>query len=390
MVAAVYCLPEVMNALIHDEIETSILDFQKKNGVITLDAEKLRYISSSGIRILYKLYKVQHELRIDNVDDDIFSILYDAGTTEIFTVNKKVQELINDNWEVSGVGATGTVYKIDRDTAIKVYGEGYGFDFVNQERILARQAFISGVPTVIPSRNARVGNCYATIFELINSSSLGEELNDPDRYEQLMDDYVAMIRHLHSLRDTKGVFTDIQELWLKYEYMLREGLNPSDADLVIDLYRNSKHSKNFLHGDIHPGNVMISDDEMVLVDMACMSTGPDIFDVITIFRLAVYGDELGLTKVAEKSMGIRSEMFGKFWEDFAKRYYEVKDRETIDRINEDLRLVTALDFMLSVNTLPAENVRNYYRKFGSDIMDEIIRPNEDRIRKIMTEGKIDI
>ena len=93
MVAAVYCLPEVMNALTHDEIETSILDFQKKNGVITLDAEKLRYISSSGIRILYKLYKVQHELRIDNVDDDIFSILYDAGTTEIFTVNKKCRSL---------------------------------------------------------------------------------------------------------------------------------------------------------------------------------------------------------------------------------------------------------------------------------------------------------
>ena len=64
------------------------------------------------------------------------------------------------------------------------------------------------------------------------------------------------------------------------------------------------------------------------------------------------------------------------------------DRDIIDKITEDVRLVTALDLMLSINTIPPEKAREHYRQYGQRVMDTIIRPNEDRIRKIMTEGKI--
>lgn len=373
------------------DFNKELMSFAEEHGELVLDASELDYISSSGIRALMILYKKQKMLRIDNVKEEVFSVFYFAGLTEVFTINTRLQELTNDGWQVAGVGASGTVYKMDNDTAIKVYSEGIGFDYVNQEREMSRQAFLSGVPTVIPNRNVKVGDQYATIFELINSSSLGDALDsEPDRFDELMDEYVAMIKEIHSIEDTKEYFPYIQDIWLKYDHMVREGMKPEDADFIIDTYKNSKRSNNLLHGDIHPGNVMISDGGMVLIDMACMSRGPELFDAITVFRLSMYGEHVGLLKAAEESMGMRHENFKPFWEAFVKRYYEVQDQDVIDEITRQMYGVTALDLMLSINTIPPENARNYYKIVGEKVMEAFIRPNIDQIQKIYAEGKLDI
>lgn len=385
----IYYLKGAIDSFNAKEFEEDLLGFYEQKGELLLDASELEYMSSSGIRALVKLSKMQNGVRIDNVNDAMFSIFYSSGLTEIFEINRQMLELTNDNWEVAGVGASGTVYKINNDTAIKVYAEGTKFEYVNQERELARQAFICGVPTIIPNRNAKVGNQYATIFELVNSSSLGEMLvKNPDRFDELMDDYVKMIKDLHAIEDTKDYFPYLQDLWLKSEHMVREGLSPEDADLVVDIYKNSKKSKNLLHGDIHPGNVMISDGEMVLVDMASMSTGPELLDAITVYRLSMYAKDVGLLKAAEESMGIPESMFVTFWEAFARRYYEVEDQDVIDKITKDMYAITALDMMFSINTIPPENARNFYKIVGKKIMDKIIRPHQDVIRKAFAEGKL--
>ncbi len=386
-----YYLKGRMDANNSAQVEKDLIQFRQEHGDMVLDASELTYISSSGIRALMRLCKEQKELRIDNVRDEVFSVLYASGVTELFTVNRELLELTNDDWEVAGVGASGTVYRIDSDTAIKVYSEGIGFDYVNQERQLARRAIICGVPTVIPNRNAKVGNCYATLFELVRSKTLGEMLQgEPERFDELMDDYVAMIKDLHSLEDTKGYFPELQDLWLKDEHMIREGLRPDDAELVIDIYKNSKRCNNLLHGDIHPGNVMISDGEIILVDMASMSKGPDILDAITVFRLSMFGEKVGLLDAAEKTMGIKHEMFAKFWFAFASRYYETNDESVLKEISRQMNMITALDLMFSINTIPPENARNYYKIVGNRIMDTVINPNKDLIRKIYAEGKLDI
>ncbi|MCR4611254.1 MAG: phosphotransferase [Lachnospiraceae bacterium] len=388
--ATVYKLEGAIDSFNAKEFEDKILAFQKEHGELILDASDLEYMSSSGIRVLVKLSRLQGEVRIDNVNDSMFSIFYSAGLTEIFKINREMLELKNDGWEVVGNGASGTVYKINNDTAVKVYNEGTRFEYVNQERELARQAFISGVPTIIPDRNAKVDGRYATIFELVNSSSLGEELSgNPDRFEDLMDQYVAMVKDLHSIEDRKGFFPNLQDLWLQSEHMIREGMPKEDADFIIDVYKNSKRSSNLLHGDIHPGNVMISGGEMVLVDMASMSTGPALLDLITVYRLPMFGKDIGLLEAAESSMGIPQSMFEPFWDSFARRYFETDDKAVLDKIKDDLYGVTALDLMFSINTIPPENARNFYRIVGENIMENAIRPNKDKIRKIFEEGKLD-
>ena len=389
--ATTYYLKGEIDSFNAKDFEEELLDFHEKNGDLILDASELEYMSSSGIRALVKLSRLQDGVQIDNVNDAMFSIFYSSGLTEIFTINREMLTLTNDNWEVAGRGASGTVYKINNDTGIKVYKEGTKIEYVNQERELARQAFISGVPTIIPNRAAKVGDQYAMLFELVNSSSLGEMLtNNPDRFDELMDDYVAMMKNLHSIEDKKEYFPYLQDLWLKSEHMIREGLKSEDAELVVDIYKNSKRSRNLLHGDIHPGNVLFSGGELVLVDMASMSTGPELFDIITVYRLSMYAKDVGLLQPAERSMNMTSDLFKKFWEAFARRYFDVTDQATIDEITRQMYGITALDFMFAINTIPPENARNFYKKVGDKVMNDIINPNKDEIRKIFEEGKLNI
>ena len=134
--AKVYELKGEIDSFNAKEFEEDLLKAFEENGELLLDASQLEYMSSSGIRALVKLSRLQGEIRIDNVNDAMFSIFYSSGLTEIFKINREMVKMENNNWDVAGVGASGTVYKINNDTAIKVYKEGTKFEYVNQEESL--------------------------------------------------------------------------------------------------------------------------------------------------------------------------------------------------------------------------------------------------------------
>ena len=56
---------------------------------IVIDAEKLEYISSAGLRVLMKLRKsIDRELPVINVSRDVYDIFETTGFTELLDVKK--------------------------------------------------------------------------------------------------------------------------------------------------------------------------------------------------------------------------------------------------------------------------------------------------------------
>lgn len=83
--------------------------------------------------------------------------------------------------EVIGQGANGKVYRIDRDTIVKVYLNPDALPEIHRERELARAAFMAGVPTAIPYDVVRIeGGGYGSVFELLNATSFAKLLIDMD------------------------------------------------------------------------------------------------------------------------------------------------------------------------------------------------------------------
>ena len=118
------------------------LDTEKET---IFDAAALEYISSAGLRVLLKIQKsLSQKARIVNVSPDVYEILEVTGFSELFDVTKRLRKVSVDGCEVIGQGGNGTVYRIDRETIIKVYNPGTSMEKIALEKKYAREAFKNG------------------------------------------------------------------------------------------------------------------------------------------------------------------------------------------------------------------------------------------------------
>ena len=77
-----------------------------------LDAARLEYISSAGLRILLGEMK-RRNLRVENVSDEVYETLSLSGFTEIMTVTKPLRRVDTTGLPILGRGGTAVVYRLD-------------------------------------------------------------------------------------------------------------------------------------------------------------------------------------------------------------------------------------------------------------------------------------
>ena len=117
---------------------------------IILDCDKLEYTSSAGLRVILRVKQEIDDTRLINVHSEIYDIFDMTGFTEMMTVEKAYRVISVEGCEVIGEGANGKIYRIDRDTIVKVFLNQDALDEIHRQRELARTAFVLGVPTAIP------------------------------------------------------------------------------------------------------------------------------------------------------------------------------------------------------------------------------------------------
>lgn len=117
---------------------------------LVLDAEKLEYISSAGLRVLMKLRKkAKKAIPVENVSPEVYDIFDVTGFTDLLDVHKALRKISVDGCEMIGQGGNGSVYRLDQDTIVKVYKPWMTLHEIQRERDFARTAFINGIPSVI-------------------------------------------------------------------------------------------------------------------------------------------------------------------------------------------------------------------------------------------------
>ncbi len=127
---------------------------------LTLDMSALEYISSAGLRIILRLLKREPALSLSELSSKVYEIFDMTGFTELLPIRKAYRRVSIAGCEAIGRGANGTVYRIDRDTVVKVYNAPDCLPDVQRERELARKASVLGIPTAIPYDVGRVGGGF--------------------------------------------------------------------------------------------------------------------------------------------------------------------------------------------------------------------------------------
>ena len=251
---------------------------------IVFDAKALDYISSSGLRVILKYRNKVRNCVINNVSPDIHEIFEMTGFTNMMEVNRALREVSINGLTLIGKGFNGEVYRLDDERIIKVYNPlSNSIDKIMREKEAVKQAFIHGIPSAISFDIVKVGERFGMIYELIDARTLGAAIeDDPSRLEAYAHRMAQLLKQLHSTVFEPGELPDARDnLKIWADIAEKSGFYSEEViSKLRHVIRSFKPTGTYIHGDFHPGNIMVSNDELVLIDMGDSSVGDPTIDLL--------------------------------------------------------------------------------------------------------------
>ena len=317
-------------------VDVEIHDIMEKypEMIPVIDCTDLAYIASAGLRIILKILKTNKGLRIINVKSIVYDILDMTGFTEMAKVERAYRVLSVEGCQVIGTGANGTVYRYDPETIIKVYRSSESLVEIKNERELARRAFVLGVPTAISYDVVKVGDCYGSVFELLNEQSLSQLIaQDPEHLDLYVEMYTDLLKKIHAALLRPGELPDMRDRMLQWVDMI-EGELPEDLhEKVRKMTLAIPVDYHMLHADYHTKNVLVQDGEPLLIDMDTLCTGHPIFELAAMYLTYVGFDE-NTPENTLAFLGYPREVAGEFWKKSLARYLDTDDADYIQSVEE--------------------------------------------------------
>ncbi len=323
------------------QMEQTIIDGMagRSASAVVLDASGLEYISSAGLRVILRLKKKCPDIRIINVNPDVYEILEMTGFTEIITVEKAYRVISVDGCEEVGRGANGIIYRIDQDNVVKVYENADALDDICHEREMARLALILGIPTAISYDVVRVGDGYGSVFELLNARSFSKILaTEPDRFDWCVNEFVALLKKIHGTSVPDGKLPDVRGNMPEWIERVEKYLPDGAGDKLRDLISAVPDDSHMIHGDYHTKNVMLQDDEVLLIDMDTLSVGNPIFEFAFMFNAFVGYSEIDRSVIKE-FQGFDFDTGRSFWRRTLAAYLGTECGAKIREVEDKARII---------------------------------------------------
>ncbi len=260
---------------------------------ILVDAGGLDYISSAGLRVLLALKKRcgKKQFRIVQVNEEVMKVFDVTGFSEIMDISKARRRISLANCVKIGSGACGEVFRLDEERIIKLYYPRVKEDEVQQEKDLARKAFVLGLPTAISYDIVEAEGRIGVVYELIQSKTLGELLREhPDRLEQYADMYARVCRQVHSVSVEEGELPSFKDL-NRADIPNITGITQEEASYLYEFLDLIPDRSFCVHGDLNVNNIMVQKGECCLIDMGEFSMGMPLFDISRILFSIHYAAE---------------------------------------------------------------------------------------------------
>ena len=324
------------------EMEAEILSLLGQGPVdtIVVDLQQMGYCSSAGLRVFLRLKQKYDDLHLINASPDVYGILDMTGFTDMMDVQKAYRVLSVEGCDAIGKGAYGSVYRIDRDTIVKVYLKPDSLEDIHRERELARAAFVAGVPTALPYDVVRIeSGGYGSVFELLNSKSFAELLIRKEKpLEEMAALSVKLLKTMHSKIAKPGSMPSMKATALKWADLLAGVLAPELSAKLRGLLEAVPDDMHMMHGDFHIKNIMLQDGEALLIDMDTLCHGHPVFELGFMFN-AYCGYNAADPEEVKDFLGIDSETAAAFWRKCLELYLSTAEESVLRDVENKAKIV---------------------------------------------------
>ena len=348
---------------------------------VTLDAGELEYISSAGLRVLLKLKKQSGgEVSVINVSPEVYDIFDVTGFTNILNVKKALRSISTEGLEIIGKGATGSVYRIDRETIIKVFNPNVGLTMINNEGRKAKNAFVFGVPTAISYDTVKVGDCYGVIYELLDAEDLLNVVRkDKAHISDYIREFALKMRSMHDI-EVDDSFDDTKTATIQYMgYLEGKVCTAEEVEKFRAVIANVPDRNTFIHGDAHIGNVMLQNGDYMFIDLSSSGKGHPIFDMVSMYWGFCFGRKMSeeAKEARELTRGFSFDELKLIWDTYIRTYLGTDDEEFIKKAEEQIMAVACARVILAAIALPgmfSEKQINFFKNTVVNCFDKGLEP----------------
>lgn len=363
------------NAAEAEKAILEIVDAQPETSLV-LDAGKLEYISSAGLRVVLHLRKINREMKIINVTSEIYEILDMTGFTQMITVEKAYKIVSVEGCEVIGQGASGIIYRIDQDNVVKVYKNRDALEAIRHEREMAKKALILGIPTAISYDVVRVGESYGSVFELLNAQSFSSIIAaHPEKMEWCAEEYVSMLKKIHGTQVTAGELPDMREQALGWAETVRNYLPAEAGEKLCSLVAAIPQDNHMIHGDYHTNNLEQTRDDVLLIDMDTIAAGHPVFDLGPMYAAYVGFGERDPDCITD-FLGFPCETAGEFWRLCLSKYLGTTEECRLREVEDKARVLSYVDmiqWMLRCRSLESEQEKAELTHWTKQLLEVLSR-----------------
>ncbi|MBP5694105.1 MAG: anti-sigma factor antagonist [Bacilli bacterium] len=337
---------------VEKEIESVLAG--KKFDKLNLDFANLRYISSAGLRIILKLKQQYNDVSVIETSLEVYDIFSMTGFTNIMTVKKALRRVYISGAQIVGEGYYSTVYRINKDTIIKVFNRVNDPDQIERELKLAKQAFMLGIPTAISFDIVKVDDKLGVCFEMLDCKSLKEMVIDnKDRIPEFLDKYAALLKQMNTTECFDPNIPNKKAEYLRKVEKIKQFLPEKSYLKAKKLIESVPERRTLIHGDCHFKNIMVQKDELLLIDMDTLSVGYPIFELGALY-FAYRGFNEDEPDNSIKFFGIPEKEATALYEALILRYFGKDD----PAIKGKIRLVAHIQMLRwTTNNEPENKVR---------------------------------
>lgn len=323
---------------VEEELEAILAKYPAEE--IILDCDKLEYTTSAGLRVILRLKQKVDNTRIINVHPEIYEIFDMTGFTEMMDIQKAYRVVSVEGCEVIGQGANGKVFRIDRDTIVKVYLNPDSLTEIHHERELARTAFVLGIPTAIPYDVVRIeSGGYGSVYELLNAVSFAKLLVSGEKtIDEVAEMSINMLKLIHSKVVKPEKMPDMKQTALNWASFLKDYLPSDQFEKLYALIDAVPEDMHIMHGDYHLKNVMYQNGECLLIDMDTICRGHPVFEFASIYNAYCGYSALNHSQV-ENFLGISYETAQAFWRKSLELYFGTTDDAVLQSIEDKAKII---------------------------------------------------
>lgn len=285
-----------------------------------------------------------------------------TGSNASLTVEEKLQIYHAADLELVGEGGNSRVYRLDDDRVVKAFHEDIPFDMVAHENTRSREAYAAGVPCAASFGMARVDSCYGIVYERLDSADLLTMIaRDKTHIPDYIRNFADAVRIMHSRKVDTTRMSDAKTVFLGYLKRLEGRLCTADeVRRLAQVCETIPDRTTFIHGDCHPGNVLMRDGRMLLVDLSSCGYGHPIFDLVgmcSIYLLSSRDEKRRQSLVPTRDF--TGEECRMIWETFLRAYLQTDDETYLNKVQDQIVGFARVRHLLRTIIVPDEALHMY-------------------------------